>query len=138
MTKEQELAFYRSIQFLDGYDLLALKKMVEDQIEYAKHLKENFYLNELTDDFIYIVWYMDGSYHYMFKGAEAYNEYIGNQRATKLERKTKDLFPKFELLMEKGNGKERVYTELSQNETKADKVQFKQGIRQGYNSVPRA
>lgn len=138
MTKEQELAFYRSIQFLDGHDLLALKKMVEDQIKYAKHLKENFYLNELTDDFIYIVWYMDGSYHYMFKGAEAYNEYIDNPRAIKLERKTKDLFPKFEMLMEKGNEQERVHTELPQNETKADKVQFEQGSRQGYIRFPRA
>ena len=32
MTKEQETAFYRSIQFMDGNDLITLKKMVEDQV----------------------------------------------------------------------------------------------------------
>lgn len=138
MTKEQTTVFYRSIQFLNGHDLLALKKMVEDQIEYARHLKENFYLNEQTDDYIYIVRYNDGSFHYVFKGAEAYNEYIGNQRAIKLERKTKDLFPKFEILMERRNGSEGICSKLSQNETETDKVQFKQRTRCGHHIVPRA
>lgn len=138
MTKEQQNAFYRAMQFLNGHDLLALKEMVEDQIQYAKHLKENFYLNNTADDYIYIVHYRNGKYHYVFKGAEAYNEYMGNDKAWKLERKSKELFPTYESLLEKNYGKERVRSELSQNEIKADKVQFKQGIRQGYNSVPRA
>lgn len=137
MTKEQTTVFYRSIQFLNGHDLLALKKMIEDQIEYARHLKENFYLNEQTDDYIYIVRYNDGSFHYVFKGAEAYNEYI-ESGAVMLERKTKDLFPKFEILMERRNESEGICSKLSQNETEADKVQFKQRTRCGHHFVPRA
>lgn len=138
MTKEQTTAFYRSIQFLDGHDLLALKRMIEEQIDYARHLKENFYLNEQTDDFIYIIRYKDGSYHYVFKGAEAYNEYVESKDAVSIERKTKDLFPKFEILMRKENGSEGIRSAISQNETEADKVQFKQRTRCGHHSVPRA
>lgn len=138
MTKEQTNAFYRSIQFLDGHDLIALKEMIDEQIEYSRHLKENFYLNDSTDDYIYIVRYNDNSYHYVFKGAEAYNEYIDHNDAIRIERKTKDLFPIFELLMEKKNESERLHTELPQNETKANQVQSKQRNRQGHYSVPRA
>lgn len=138
MTKEQETAFYRSIQFMDGNDLIALKKMVEDQIEYARHLKENFYLNDQFDNFIYIVLYDNGEYRYMFKGNEAYNEYKDNPAAIRLERKTKDLFPKFEILMERRNESEGICSKLSQNETEADKVQFKQRTRCGHHFVPRA
>ena len=135
MTKEQETAFYRSIQYLDGHDLIALKKMVEEQIEYARHLKDNFYLNEQFDDFIYIVHYSDGEYHYIFKGKDAYNEYKDNPAAIRLERKTKELFPKFEILMEKWNEEKGIRSTVPQNEIKTDQVQSKQRNRQGYTYV---
>lgn len=135
MTKEQQNAFYRAMQFLNGHDLLALKDMVEDQIQYAKHLKENFYLNDTTDDYIYIVHYRNGKFHYVFKGADAYNEYMNNEKAWKLERKSKALFPTYESLMEKTNGKEKVRSELSQNEIKANQIQSEQRNRLGLNLV---
>ena len=135
MTKEQQNAFYRAMQFLNGHDLLELKKMVDDQIQYAKHLKENFYLNDTTDNYIYIVRYRNGKYHYVFKGADAYKEYMNSDYACKLDRKTKNLFPTYESLMEKNYGKERVRSELSQNEIKANQVQFEQRNRPGLNLV---
>lgn len=135
MTKEQYALFYREIQYLDGHDLLALKEMVEQQIQYAKHLKENFYLNDTFDDYIYIVRFKNGKYHYVFKGAEAYKEYIENDYACKLERKTKELFPVFEILMEKKNEKERVRSKVSQSKPKANQIQSKQGNRPGYPLV---
>lgn len=135
MTKEQETAFYRSIQFLDGNDLIALKKMVEEQIEYARHLKDNFYLNDQFDNFIYIVFYANGEYHYIFKGKDAYNEYKDNPAAIRLERKTKDLFPKFEILMEKWNEEKGIRSTVSQNEIKASQIQSEQRNRQRHHLI---
>ena len=98
---------------MNAQQLLNLKSMIDDQIEAAYDLPENFYLHETLDDYLYIVKYDDGSSHLYIKGAQAYREYKANRCAVGIIRKTKDLFPVFELMLVKENH-ERKQEELRQ------------------------
>ena len=89
------------INSLNTVDLLSLKTQIENKIDEYYHLKENFYLHEEHDDYIYIIDYIDGSHHYEYIGARAYRKYIGDSSAIAIRRKTKDLFPVYETLLEK-------------------------------------
>jgi len=95
------------VSTMNSVDLLALKSLIEDKIEENYDLPENFYIHDKTDDYIYIVDYIDGHYHYSYIGAEAYKEYIGSPYATRIRRKTKSLFPVFETMMVKENYEQR-------------------------------
>ena len=86
---------------LSSQDLLALKAQIDQQLQNIYDLKENFFTHETTDDYIYIVTYLDGHDHIDYIGARAYKEYIDNVDAIRIDRKTKDLFPKYEILLEK-------------------------------------
>lgn len=91
-------------EYLNGMNtdqLLALKSAIEEKIEENYNLKENFYLHDRTDDYIYICVYDDGSIHYDYLGSRAYKRYLDDDRIVALKRKTKDLFPAYEDLLEK-------------------------------------
>lgn len=91
-------------EYLNGMNtdqLLALKSAIEDMIEENYNLKENFYLHDRTDDYIYICVYEDGSIHYDYLGSRAYKRYLDDDRIVAIKRKTKDLFPAYEDLLEK-------------------------------------
>ncbi len=101
MTEKQIKDFTLGIAQFQGTDLNELKKLIDLKIQEEYDRTENFMLHERIDDYIYIVYYFDDSYHYYCIGADAYNEYIRNEYAVKIGRKTKDLFPTYEMLMEK-------------------------------------
>lgn len=101
MTEQQVYAFTQNIAQFQGADLKELRKLIEEKIQEDYDRKENFLLHEKSDDYIYIVDYIDDSYHYQYIGKEAYEEYLNNAGAYRIRRKTKDLFPVFETLLEK-------------------------------------
>ena len=101
MTQEQVFAFKESILNYRGTDLHELKKLIDKKIEEEYHLPENFMLHDCVDEYIYIVDYMDGSYHYDCIGKRAYEEYINNIEAIRIRRKTKRLSPTYETLLVK-------------------------------------
>ena len=89
------------INSLNTVDLLSLKAQIENKIDEYYHLKENFYLHEEHDDYIYVIEYADGSKYHDYIGARAYRKYINDCDAIAIGRKTKDLFPTYEPLLEK-------------------------------------
>ena len=101
MTQEQIRAFNQGISFYQGTDLNELKKLIELKIQEDYDRKENFMLHDKLDDYIYIVHYFDESFHYLCRGKDAYEEFIRDPKAVKISRKTKDLFPTYEDLIEK-------------------------------------
>lgn len=91
-------------EYLDGMNtaqLLALKSAIDEKIEEYYHLKENFYLHDRTDDYIYICVYDDGKIHYDYLGSSAYKRYLKDDHVVAIRRKTKDLFPTYEDLIKK-------------------------------------
>ena len=101
MTQAQIYSFRQNISAYSGTDLTDLKKMIDEKIQEDYNRKENFMLHDRTDDYIYIVHYDDGSYHFWCKGADAYERYINDPEAVRISRKTKDLFPVYEDLIRK-------------------------------------
>ena len=101
MTQEQIFAFNESILTYKGTDLHELKKLIEQKIQEEYDQPENFMYHDCIDEFIYIVDYMDGSYHYDYIGKRSYEEYINNVDAIRIRRKTKHYPPAYETLLEK-------------------------------------
>lgn len=101
MTKEQIFAFNKGIENFVGTDLTELKKLIELKIQEDYDRKENFMLHDRIDDYIYVVYYIDGEYHSYCKGCDAYERYMRDADAVSIKRKTKDLFPVYEDLIEK-------------------------------------
>lgn len=97
MTQEQIFA-------LDPTQLEALKRLVEQREKQLYH--EMWWTHEQIDDYLYIVHFQDGSFIYFCKGADAYRRYL--QDGVMIERKTKDLFPKREILERKNHEQERI------------------------------
>lgn len=101
MTQQEIVAFNESILHFRGTDLHELKRLIEQKIQEEYDLPENFMHHDKVDDYIYIVEYFDGSYHYDCIGKRSYEEYIGNVNAVRIRRKTKELYPTYETLLEK-------------------------------------
>lgn len=102
MTNEQKEAIRQYLSQLSVDELYDLKKDVDEQIEDLYFCDENFFRRTQTDSYIYAVVYEDCSYHYYYLGERAYNEYMGNRYAKRVEYKTKDLFPTYGVLMSRG------------------------------------
>lgn len=90
-----------SLTKLSGTDLEYVKVLVDEQIEAAYYQKENFMLHEKLDDYFYEVYYNDGTYHLFCTGKQGYDEYVKNEKAVRIVRKSKDLFYTRETLLEK-------------------------------------
>lgn len=80
--------------------LTEIVKLIDSRIEEVYDEKENFMYHDEIDDYIYVVYYLDRKVYYC-KGKEAYENYIRDDEALSVYRKTKDLFPTYELLLEK-------------------------------------
>lgn len=89
------------ISRLNGLDLNRVKDLVDEQLQTEYYKKENFMLHERIDDYLYEVYYSDGRRMSFCIGQKAYKEYMENKFATTIWRKTKDLFPERELLLQK-------------------------------------
>ena len=81
-------------------DLLYLKSIIDSQIEQNYYRKENFMFHDSLDEYLYVVNF-ENDYHTYSTGKKAYDVFIENSDALNITRKTKDLFPTFELLMER-------------------------------------
>lgn len=86
---------------LNTAQLLSLKDLIDEVLYENYDKKENFFLHDSLDDYIYIIDYKDGHYRYEVIGSKAYNEFNKAEDAIAIRRKTKDLFPTYENLMEK-------------------------------------
>ena len=92
-----------NIENMNYEDLEQLKEKITERQNYLRSLVENFLYNEFKDDYIYVTYFEDGSYHYDMTGANAYKRYMSEPGAIRISRKTKDLRPKYETILEKGN-----------------------------------
>ena len=90
--------------------LYELKEAVEQEINKPYWSDANFSHRDKIDSYIYITVYTDLSYHYDCLGKKAYDRYINDDNAVRIECMTKDLFPEYKVLMQKGelNGQKRV------------------------------
>ena len=92
-----------NISMLNYEDLELLKKKIAERQEYLRGLAENFMYNEFRDEYIYVLIYRNGDKGYEQTGQKAYKKYSESSDIVRLDRKTKDLRPKWETLLEKGN-----------------------------------
>ena len=102
VEKDTETEIENAIELLSklsGTELQRIKKYFDKKFDEVVQLDSNYILHDFVDDYIYMVYYKDGTCHRFGKGADAYSEY--NKYGIRLERKTKDLFPTYEVLLEK-------------------------------------
>lgn len=92
-----------NISMLNYEDLELLKRKIAERQQYLRNLAENFMYNEFRDDYIYVLIYRNGDKGYEQTGQKAYKKYSESSDIIRLDRKTKDLRPKWETLLEKGN-----------------------------------
>ena len=102
MTKDQIDGFREALRGLSPEELYELKRKVDEEIEDQYWCDSNFFNREQTDSYIYIVVYADLSYHYDYLGKQAYDRYLRDDDAIRIECKTKHLFPDYKVLMSKG------------------------------------
>lgn len=96
MTQEQ---FFDYLANISAADLDAVKKIIADREEAL--YEERWWTHDKIDDYLYYVYYEDGTSWMHCIAKYVYDEYMRNDRAVMLKRKTKDLFPTWETLLEK-------------------------------------
>ena len=96
----QVMTYVNRFNSLTALELDQLKKLIDGRIAETYDWKENFMTHNEIDNYLYVVYLEDGQYHYYHKGADAYQRYLEDD-AIMVDRKTKDLFPKFETIFVK-------------------------------------
>lgn len=96
MTQEQ---ISEVIRTLNTTDLDAIKKMIAQ--EERSRYDQMWWTHDRVDNYLYYVFYEDGSYWMHCIASKVYNEFIKNDKAVCIKRKTKDLFPVWETMIEK-------------------------------------
>ena len=89
-----------SMTRLDGFELQELKENFDNRYDELRHQDRNFMIQDFVGDYVYIVQKDDGEQCYFCKGKKAYDFY--KDYGIRLIRKSKDLFPTYKTLMEKG------------------------------------
>ena len=96
------------IQIKKLLDTITSAETLERIKEYANNriienydLVENFMYHDKIDSYIYEIRYDNGKKYVDYIGQRAYEKYIDDENAISIYRKTKDLFPTYELLLEK-------------------------------------
>lgn len=107
MTNKQKEVFRNRIAKFSGADLQIIKDMIDEQVEIEYDKTENFMYHESIDDYLYLVYYSDGSKNLFCIGADAYERYTKREDAVRIERKTKNLFPTYEVIMKKNERKQK-------------------------------
>ena len=102
MTSKQKEAIREYLKTLNGVELKELRDEVDEEIADQYWCDENFWMRNETDSFIYIVVYKDLKYYYHYLGKKAYDKYMEEKDAIRIEYKTKDLFPTYGVLMSRG------------------------------------
>ncbi len=78
-----------------------IKNYVDEQMQLNLNKKENFMYRDYIDNVLFAIYFKDGSRSVQCKGNKAYEIYINDDNAIRIESYTKDLFPTRELLLEK-------------------------------------
>ena len=102
INEDTESRIEDAIDLLDKLTCTELKRIKEyfdQKYEQVRRKDSNYILHDFVDDYIYVVYFDDGTVSQYCKGQNAYSMY--KNFGVRLERKTKDLFPKYEKLMEK-------------------------------------
>lgn len=107
MTNKQKEVFRTRISKYSGADLKLIKKMVDEQIKADYEKIENFMYHETVDEYLYVVNYEDGTSNLFSIGADAYERYRKRSDAISVERKTKRLFPTYEIILSRDERKQK-------------------------------
>ena len=86
---------------IHGEYLEKITELLNENRKKNYDLKENFMYHENIDSYFYITYYDDGSYHLDHTGKLGYERFMNSDNSVRLERKTKNLYPTYELLMAK-------------------------------------
>lgn len=84
-----------------------IKKYIDEQIETMLDKRENFMFRDYVDDVFFAIYFKDGSRDLQCKGMKAYEIFINDDTAIRIETRTKELKPRNEVLMIKENGTEK-------------------------------
>ena len=101
-AKDAETELENAIDLLDklsGTELKRIKQYFDKKFSEVVKKDSNYIMHDFLDDYFYIVYFYNGTHHLYSKGEDAYNNYMSD--GIRLERKTKDLFPMYETLLEK-------------------------------------
>lgn len=80
-------------------DLEAIKEMIAR--EERSRYEEMWWTHDRIDNYLYYVYYDDGTQWMHCVAKKVYDEYIKNEKAICIKRKTKDLFPTWETMLTK-------------------------------------
>lgn len=86
---------------IHGEYIEKIQELLEENIERNYELKDNFKYHTQLDSYFYIVRCANGDYTLYTKGCDAYDRYERDDTAICVERKTKDLFPTYEMLIQR-------------------------------------
>lgn len=103
MTEKELSEIKKYLKTLSGAELEEVKKAVEQEEEDQIMKDENFMFRDFIDDYFYMIYYKDGSFHYDYIGKRAYKKYMEDPNAIRIGYKTKDLFPTYGTLLVKEN-----------------------------------
>lgn len=78
-----------------------IKDLLEENIRENYHLKDNFKFHDCLDSYFYITRLNNGDYYLDTTGKKGYERFLNEPNAIQLERKTKNLFPTYEILLKK-------------------------------------
>lgn len=91
------------IHNLSTADLEAIKEMIAQ--EEKNRYDEMWWTHDRIDNYLYYVYYDDGTQWMHCIAKKVYDEYIKNEKAICIKRKTKNLFPTWETMIAKERNK---------------------------------
>lgn len=78
-----------------------IRELINQNVERNYELKDNFMYHDEIDSYFYVVRYSNGEYNLFCKGKDAYDRYRRDKDAICIERKTKNLRPTYETLIQR-------------------------------------
>lgn len=86
---------------IHGEYIEKIRELLEQNVERNYELKDNFMYHTELDSYFYLVRYDNGDYNLYTKVCDAYARYQRDDKAVSVERKTKDLYPTYETLLQR-------------------------------------
>lgn len=93
----------------DSLTLNDLKEFIIEQITLNLDKRENFMYRDYQDYYLYAIYFEDGTRTMVSKGCRAYEIFTEYDDAYRIETRTKELFPEYDLLMIKEDGVCKIY-----------------------------
>ena len=87
------------LESIDNINII--REMLLEKEEALYDLPEHFKFHNVSDDYIYQVYFDDETSYRDYIGSRAYEKFMNSSNAVKIVRYTKELKPKYELLMNK-------------------------------------